>query len=77
MSLLHAALKLYHEDILDLPQAIHMISLNAAHAAGIDNLTGSIEIGKSADMVMVDDRTGVADVLRTFVEGREVSTAGR
>lgn len=77
MSLLHAALKLHHEDILSLPQAIRMISLNAAHAAGIDNLTGSIEIGKSADMVMVDDRTGVADVLRTFVEGREVYTAGR
>lgn len=77
MSLLHAALRLHHENILDLPAAVCMINLNAARAAGIDNLTGSIEIGKSADMVLVDDHASVADVVRSFVEGREVFTAGR
>lgn len=76
MSLLHAALQLFHEKILDLPSAVRMISLNPARAAGLGEFTGSIETGKTADFVMVDDRGRVADVVRTFVGGREVFRAG-
>jgi alpha-D-ribose 1-methylphosphonate 5-triphosphate diphosphatase len=76
MSLLHAALQLHREGITDLPAAVRLITLNAARATGIDHLTGSIEPGKAADLVLVDDRRKVATVARTFVAGREVFSAG-
>ncbi len=76
MSLLHAALQLHREGIKDLPAAVRLITLNAARATGIDHLTGSIEPGKAADLVLVDDRRKVAGVARTFVAGREVFSAG-
>lgn len=75
MSLLHAALKVHGEGILDLPSAMRLISLNPARAAGIDGLTGSIEEGKAADLVLVDDRRRVPAVVRTYVGGREVFRA--
>ncbi len=75
MSLLHAALKLHGEGILDLPSAVRLISLNPARAAGIDGLTGSIEEGKAADLVLVDDGRRVPAVVRTYVGGREVFRA--
>ncbi len=76
MSLLHAALQLCREKILDLPAAVRMITLNPARAAGLDGFTGAIEPGKAADLVMVEDRGRVAEVVRTFVAGREVFSAG-
>jgi alpha-D-ribose 1-methylphosphonate 5-triphosphate diphosphatase len=76
MSLLHAALQLHREGITDLPAAVRLITLNAARATGTDHLTGSIEPGKAADLVLVDDRRKVAGVARTFVAGREVFSAG-
>jgi alpha-D-ribose 1-methylphosphonate 5-triphosphate diphosphatase len=72
MSLLHAALQLNREGILSLPHAVKLITLNAARAAGTDGAVGSIEKGKQADLVMVDDSRPVATVARAFVAGREV-----
>ena len=77
MSLLHAALQLHREKILDLPAAVRMISRNPARAAGLEDLTGAIETGKAADLVIVEDRGRVAEVVRTFVAGREVFGAGK
>jgi alpha-D-ribose 1-methylphosphonate 5-triphosphate diphosphatase len=76
MSLLHAALKLYRDDILDLPSAVRLITLNAARATGLDHLTGTIAPGKAADLVLVDDSRNVAQVARTFVSGHEVFSRG-
>jgi alpha-D-ribose 1-methylphosphonate 5-triphosphate diphosphatase len=76
MSLLHAAFQLHREGIMDLPEAVRLITLNAARATGIDRFTGSIAPGKAADLVLVDDRRKVAAVARTFVAGREVFSAG-
>ena len=76
MSLLHAALQLCREGIMDLPAAVRLITLNPARATGIDAFTGSIAPGKTADLVLVDDRRKVAAVTRTFVAGREVFSAG-
>ncbi len=76
MSLLHAALKLFKEGILDLPSAVRLISLNAARATGIEAHTGSITDGKAADLVLVDDSRRVAQVVRTFVSGRQVFSRG-
>lgn len=76
MSLLHAALQLHHEGIRSLPQAVRLITLHAAQGAGIDQEVGSIKTGKAADLVLVDDSRKVARIWKTFVDGREVFSAG-
>jgi alpha-D-ribose 1-methylphosphonate 5-triphosphate diphosphatase len=76
MSLLHAALAIQKEGILTLPEAVNLISLNPARAVGLEPRTGSIEPGKAADLVLVDDRAKVAAITRTIVNGREVFCSG-
>jgi alpha-D-ribose 1-methylphosphonate 5-triphosphate diphosphatase len=76
MSLLHASLQLHREEIMPLAHAVRLITLNAARATGIDRFTGSIEPGKAADMVLVDDSRKVASIQKTFVHGREVFSGG-
>jgi N-acetylglucosamine-6-phosphate deacetylase len=46
-----------------------MSSLNAARATGISDAKGSLEVGKDADLVLLDDEFGVA---MTVVEGEVV-----
>jgi alpha-D-ribose 1-methylphosphonate 5-triphosphate diphosphatase len=76
MTLLHAVLSLHREGLMDLPEAVRLISLNPARAAGIDVRTGAIAVRKAADLVLVDDHLPVPAVMRTFVNGREVYNAG-
>ena len=72
MTMLHAVLTLTKLDILPLHEAIKMVSLNPAQAVGIAENTGSLEVGKAADMVLVDHSDDFPRVLKTFVGGREV-----
>lgn len=53
---------------LPLNEVIKMASLNPARLLNIDNDFGSIEKGKYADMVMMDDKF---DVIKTIVNGEE------
>jgi alpha-D-ribose 1-methylphosphonate 5-triphosphate diphosphatase len=76
MSLLHAALQLYREGLMTLPQAVRLITLNPARAVGIDDWTGAIAPGKAADLVLVDDGPKVAGIRRTWMNGREVFCSG-
>jgi N-acetylglucosamine-6-phosphate deacetylase len=52
---------------LDLLQAVQLVTLNPARILGIDSWTGSIEVGKKADLVLLDEDLEVA---ATWVEGR-------
>jgi len=72
MSMLHAVLTLANFGILPLHAAVRMASLHPAHAVGIANHTGSLEEGKDADMVLVDQSDSVPRILKTFVRGKEV-----
>lgn len=54
---------------LSLFQACQLTSLNPAKIMGIDKITGSIEVGKKADVVVLD---GNFECLATFIEGRLV-----
>jgi predicted amidohydrolase YtcJ len=69
---------------LDLPTAIAGFTINSAYVNHLDDLTGSIEVGKRADLVVLDrnpfehpaDRLADARVVRTLVEGERVFDAG-
>jgi len=72
MALLQGAFTLFDLGILNLPETIAMVTINPARAVGIGNETGSIEVGKNADFVIVKKHAGYAEVVKTFVSGREV-----
>jgi alpha-D-ribose 1-methylphosphonate 5-triphosphate diphosphatase len=55
-----------------LTRVSRLFSLNPARSVKLDSITGSIEKGKAADLVLVDNRQPVPRVLTTFVNGRPV-----
>jgi predicted amidohydrolase YtcJ len=74
---------LWKEQAIDLASAIRIYTFNSAVAMGIDAITGSIEPGKSADIIVLDRHVfdvpadAIADtkVIRTYFEGRVVHQA--
>jgi predicted amidohydrolase YtcJ len=71
---------LWAEQALDLDTVLRVYTIDASRAAGLGGITGSIEVGKSADMIVLDqnifdvpaDRIGDTRVTATFFEGRQV-----
>ena len=51
-----------------LPEIAQIGSLNPARAIGLDSITGTLEVGKRADIILCDERMNVS---RVFVSGRE------
>jgi alpha-D-ribose 1-methylphosphonate 5-triphosphate diphosphatase len=72
LSMLHAVFRLHSWGLLTLPEAVAMASLVPARATGLGDLTGSVEIGKESDLILVEERHGLPDIVRTWVGGREV-----
>ncbi len=72
-----------HERI-DLPNAIAGFTINSAFVNHLDELTGSIEVGKRADLVVLDrnvfdhpvDEIADAEAVLTLVDGERVFDAG-
>jgi N-acetylglucosamine-6-phosphate deacetylase len=62
----------YHELGHPLEAAIRMASITPAKIVGIDRYTGSLEVGKSADIAVFDDHINVAE---TIVGGTTVFKA--
>lgn len=60
--------------------AIDAYTINAAYSLGIDKITGSIEVGKSADFAILDnditqiplDRISSSNVILTILQGEIV-----
>jgi alpha-D-ribose 1-methylphosphonate 5-triphosphate diphosphatase len=67
-AMLHSVFRLANTG-LSLPDAVNLATLNPARAVGIDQQTGSIEIGKAADLLLVDVSDGTPLVTHTFVNG--------
>ena len=71
---------LWAEQALDLETVLRIYTTNAARASGLSDVTGSIEPGKSADLIVVDrdlfatapDDLAETKVLQTWFEGRLV-----
>ena len=71
---------LWAEQALDLPAAIAAYTAGPARAMGLGDVTGSVSVGKSADMIILDRKLfeiaptdiGETKVLATLFEGRAV-----
>jgi predicted amidohydrolase YtcJ len=71
---------LWPEQAIDIADALRAYTINPARAMGLADTTGSIEVGKSADFVVLDrhlfeipvDQLGATQVLATWFEGRVV-----
>ena len=71
------------EQRLDLGTALAAYTAGSAHVNHLDDITGSITVGKSADLVVLDrdpfagpsEEIAATRVLETFVEGRRVHAA--
>jgi alpha-D-ribose 1-methylphosphonate 5-triphosphate diphosphatase len=68
-AILYSIFMLYQQGVLSLPQAVNLATINAAKAVNIDNTTGSIEIGKAADILLINYTNGLPTVLKTIVSG--------
>ncbi|MFX3632307.1 MAG: alpha-D-ribose 1-methylphosphonate 5-triphosphate diphosphatase [Candidatus Pristimantibacillus sp.] len=74
-SLLRSMFKLVDDGIAALPAAVRMATLHPAVALGIGDEVGSIELGKAADLIVVEHNLGHPWITRTMVGGRTVYTA--
>lgn len=74
-SMLSAVFKLADEGIAALPAAVRMVSLHPAQALGVDGDIGSIELGKAADLIIVDRYDGLPWVTATIIGGQIVYSA--
>jgi len=72
MAVLHAVWILHRSLNIPLHETVRMASLNPAEAVGISGTTGSLEAGKAADLVIVDQTGEIPRIKKTYVSGREV-----
>lgn len=58
-------------ELVDVPvwEAVQMATINPARQLGIDKITGSIEVGKNADLVIFDEEINIQTV---FINGVEI-----
>lgn len=73
-AILPAAFMLVERGLMDLAQAVAMISYNPAQAVGLATQIGSISLGLQADLMIVE-RTPEPVVRQVFVAGHPVLTA--
>ncbi|TDG00565.1 phosphonate metabolism protein PhnM [Paenibacillus piri] len=70
-AMLRAVFLLHHQG-LGLPETVNMVSLNPAKALGLDAVTGSIEIGKRADLLLVKEHKQSPVIQKVWVNGQLV-----
>lgn len=72
-AMLKAVFQLHTEHGIGLPEAVNLVTLNAARAVRIDHETGSIAAGKRADLLVVSELSdGSPAVTRALVNGAPV-----
>lgn len=68
-SLLHSLFWLYNNRELSISEVVNMYTLHAAKAVGIDGQTGSIAVGKDADLILVDTSRSTPCIKATITKG--------
>lgn len=69
-ALLRAVFYLANKGVLTLPQAVKLVSLNPAKAVKIGGETGSLEVGKTADMLVIEkDMEGQPVLKSVYIDG--------
>lgn len=71
-SLLQAVFLLKKQCGMDLANAMRLVSYNPAVAVGMDSMTGSIEAGKCADILVVSEDSGVPVLHTVFSDGVKI-----
>jgi alpha-D-ribose 1-methylphosphonate 5-triphosphate diphosphatase len=72
-SILHAVFQLHYQEGLPLHESVNLATLNPARSAGIDLVTGSIEAGKQADLLILQLVDGLPLITHSMVGGSLVS----
>ncbi|MCO5388777.1 MAG: amidohydrolase family protein [Desulfosporosinus sp.] len=73
-AMLPAVFRLVKEGI-NFTEAVKMVTLNPAQALGIDNDVGTVEVGKSADLLIVEMHQDYPILRKTLVGGNIVFQA--
>ena len=68
-TMLKSIFMMHEQEGVSLPEMVKRVTLNPARAARIDADYGSIEVGKKADVVIVELLDGYPVVTHTFIEG--------
>jgi len=72
-AMLHSIFLMHATHGVPLPQMVNQATLNPARAMRTDNDYGSIELGKKADLLIVDTLEGYPLITHVFVDGRATS----
>lgn len=72
-AMLHSIFIMYHKYGVTLPEMVKKVSLNPAKATHIDKEYGSLEIGKKADVLIVDEIDGYPVITHVLVDGKSTS----
>ena len=59
------------------PEVLRMATIDGARALGLDDVTGSLEAGKDADIVLLDGRTPSLAVIHDPYQAVLYTTSGR
>ena len=68
-SILQTIFMLHHDYGLNLVDAMGMASVNPAKVLGVENKFGSIEWGKTADLILTDKSEDIPAIKKVFVSG--------
>lgn len=71
-SMLHAVFNLHYQMGMILSKAVNMVTLNPARALKLDHLLGSIESGKKADLLIVDESKQKPILKSVIVGGKKI-----
>ncbi|GIP32225.1 alpha-D-ribose 1-methylphosphonate 5-triphosphate diphosphatase [Paenibacillus sp. J2TS4] len=74
-SMLSAIVRIADEAGIGIARATAMATLHPAKAVGIDDCLGSIEVGKQADLILIQMKNGYPLVRKTWVNGLSVYEA--
>lgn len=71
-TLYQAPFYLYKRGLLSLPSAVNLVSYNPARVIGLEDMIGSVEPGKKADLVVIKMEERIPQVIMTIREGKVI-----